>query len=44
MAGLVYPERLVEPPAAFAEYATELAPDVRCLLTEVGAMVDLQGV
>jgi L-ascorbate metabolism protein UlaG (beta-lactamase superfamily) len=44
MAGLVYPERLVEPPAAFAEYATELAPNVRCLLTEVGEMVDLQGV
>jgi hypothetical protein len=44
MAGLVYPERLVEPPAAFAEYASELAPNVRCLLTEVGEMVDLRGV
>ncbi len=39
--GRVYPERLIEPPAAFVEYATELAPDVRCLLTEVGEMVDL---
>ena len=37
--GRVYPERRVEPPAAFAEYATELAPDVRVLLTEVGAPV-----
>ena len=27
--GRVFPERLVEPPAAFAEYAAELAPDVR---------------
>ena len=34
--GRVYPERRVEPPAAFAEYAAELAPDVRVLLTEVG--------
>ncbi len=37
--GRVYPERRVEPPAAFAEYASELAPDVRVLLTEVGAAV-----
>ena len=28
--GRVFPERLVEPPAAFVEYASELAPDVRC--------------
>jgi L-ascorbate metabolism protein UlaG (beta-lactamase superfamily) len=34
--GRVFPERLVEPPAAFAEYAAELAPDVRMLPTAVG--------
>jgi L-ascorbate metabolism protein UlaG (beta-lactamase superfamily) len=39
--GRVYPERLVEPPAAFAEYASELAPDVRVLLTAIGEPVDL---
>jgi L-ascorbate metabolism protein UlaG (beta-lactamase superfamily) len=39
--GRVYPERLVEPPAAFAEYAAEVAPDVRVVPTEVGASVDL---
>jgi L-ascorbate metabolism protein UlaG (beta-lactamase superfamily) len=39
--GRVYPERLIEPPAAFAEYAAELAPDVRIALTEVGGTVDL---
>ncbi len=38
--GRVYPERLVEPPAAFAEYASELAPDVRVLPTEVGTTVE----
>ena len=37
--GRVFPERRVEPPAAFAEYASELAPDVRVLLTEVGSEV-----
>jgi L-ascorbate metabolism protein UlaG (beta-lactamase superfamily) len=37
--GRVYPERRVEPPAAFAEYAAELAPNVRVLLTEVGTDV-----
>lgn len=37
--GRVYPERLVEPPAAFVEYAAELAPDVRVLPTEIGAVV-----
>jgi L-ascorbate metabolism protein UlaG (beta-lactamase superfamily) len=37
--GRVFPERLVEPPAAFAEYASELAPDVRILPTEVGETV-----
>jgi hypothetical protein len=37
--GRVYPERLVEPPAAFVEYAAELAPDVRTLPTEVGETV-----
>jgi L-ascorbate metabolism protein UlaG (beta-lactamase superfamily) len=37
--GRVYPERLVEPPAAFVEYASELAPDVRMLPTEVGGTV-----
>jgi L-ascorbate metabolism protein UlaG (beta-lactamase superfamily) len=39
--GLVYPQRLVEPPAAFVEYAAELAPDVRTLPTPVGDRVDL---
>lgn len=37
--GRVFPERLIEPPAAFAEYAAELAPDVRMLPTEVGGTV-----
>ncbi len=37
--GRVYPERLVEPPAAFAEYASELVPDVRVLPTAVGDRV-----
>lgn len=41
--GRILPERLVEPPAAFAEYAAELAPDVRVLLTEIGAAVEWQG-
>jgi len=34
--GRIHPERLVEPPAAFVEYAAELAPDVRTLPTAVG--------
>lgn len=34
--GRVFPERLVEPPAAFVEYASELAPDVRIMPTAVG--------
>ena len=34
--GHVYADRLVDPPAAFAEYAAELAPDVRMLPTAVG--------
>jgi L-ascorbate metabolism protein UlaG (beta-lactamase superfamily) len=37
--GRVLPERLVEPPAAFAEYAAELAPRVRTLPTAVGDIV-----
>lgn len=37
--GRILPERLVEPPAAFAEYAAELAPDVRTLPTIVGDVV-----
>jgi L-ascorbate metabolism protein UlaG (beta-lactamase superfamily) len=37
--GRVLPARLVEPPAAFAEYAAELAPDVRVLPTAVGDVV-----
>lgn len=41
--GRVYPERRVEPPAAFAEYAAELAPNVRILPTEVGAPVAWHG-
>ncbi len=39
--GRVFPERLVEPPAAFVEYASELAPDVRMLPTAVGDAVAL---
>ncbi len=39
--GRVFPERLVEPPAAFAEHAAELAPDVRVVPTEVGGSVEL---
>ena len=37
--GRVLPARLVEPPAAFAEYAAELAPNVRTLPTAVGDVV-----
>jgi L-ascorbate metabolism protein UlaG (beta-lactamase superfamily) len=37
--GRVLPARLVEPPAAFAEYAAELAPKVRTLPTAVGDVV-----
>ena len=40
--GRILPERLVEPPAAFAEYAAELAPDVRTLPTAVGDVVGWQ--
>jgi L-ascorbate metabolism protein UlaG (beta-lactamase superfamily) len=40
--GRVFPERLVEPPAAFVEYASELAPDVRMLPTAVGDTVALR--
>ena len=39
--GRIFPERLVEPPAAFVEYASELAPDVRMLQTAVGDAVAL---
>jgi L-ascorbate metabolism protein UlaG (beta-lactamase superfamily) len=38
--GRVFPERLVEPPAALVEYASELAPDVRMLPTAVGDVVE----
>lgn len=41
--GRVFPERLVEPPAAFVEYASELAPDVRMLPTAVGDPVAVAG-
>jgi L-ascorbate metabolism protein UlaG (beta-lactamase superfamily) len=41
--GRVFPERLVEPPAAFAEYAAELAPNVRIMPTAVGDRVALEG-
>lgn len=41
--GRVFPERLVEPPAAFTEYASELAPDVRTLPTAVGDAVSFTG-
>jgi L-ascorbate metabolism protein UlaG (beta-lactamase superfamily) len=40
--GRVFPERLVEPPAAFVEYAAELAPDVRTAPTAVGDVVEWQ--
>ena len=38
--GRVFPERLVEPPAAFVEYAAELAPDVQTAPTAVGDIVE----
>jgi len=38
--GRVFPERLVEPPAALVEYASELAPNVRMLPTAVGDVVE----
>jgi L-ascorbate metabolism protein UlaG (beta-lactamase superfamily) len=38
--GMVYPNRLVEPPAAFVEYAAELAPDVRLVPTDVGDVAE----
>ena len=38
--GRVFPERLVEPPAAFVEYAAELAPDVRTVPTAVGDVIE----
>lgn len=37
--GRVFPERLIEPPAAFVEYAAELAPDVQTVPTAVGDVV-----
>jgi L-ascorbate metabolism protein UlaG (beta-lactamase superfamily) len=37
----VYPGRLLEPPAAFAEHSAELAPDVRTLPTAPGETVEL---
>ncbi len=40
--GRVFPERLVEPPAAFVEYAAELAPDVQTAPTAVGDVVEWQ--
>jgi L-ascorbate metabolism protein UlaG (beta-lactamase superfamily) len=41
--GRVFPERLVEPPASFVEYAAELAPDVRTVPTAVGDVVEWEG-
>jgi L-ascorbate metabolism protein UlaG (beta-lactamase superfamily) len=41
--GRVYPVRLVEPPAAFVEYAAELAPDVVTIPTAVGDAVRWEG-
>ena len=38
--GRVFPERLIEPPAAFAEYAAELAPDVQTVPTAVGDVIE----
>lgn len=37
--GRVFPGRLIEPPAAFAKYAAELAPEVRSVPTAVGEIV-----
>jgi hypothetical protein len=37
--GWVYPERPIEPPAAFVEYAAELAPDVQAVPTAVADVV-----
>lgn len=37
--GRVYSSRLIEPPAAFVEYAHELVPDVHTIPTEVGELV-----
>jgi L-ascorbate metabolism protein UlaG (beta-lactamase superfamily) len=41
--GRVLAERLVEPPAAFAEYAAEIAPDVRVVPTAVGDSIEWEG-
>ena len=41
--GRVFPERLVEPPAGFVEFAAELAPDVQTVPTAVGDMVEWNG-
>ena len=38
--GRVFPERLIEPPAAFVEYAAELAPDVQTVPTAVGDVIE----
>jgi L-ascorbate metabolism protein UlaG (beta-lactamase superfamily) len=38
--GRIFPERLVEPPAAFVEFAAELAPDVQTVPTAVGDVVE----
>jgi L-ascorbate metabolism protein UlaG (beta-lactamase superfamily) len=41
--GRVFPERLVEPPAAFVEYAAELAPNVQTVPTAVGDSIAWEG-
>ena len=41
--GRVFPERLIEPPAAFVEHAAELAPDVKTIPIEVGDAVAWKG-
>ena len=41
--GRVLAERLVEPPAAFVEYAAELAPDVQTVPTAVGDRIEWEG-
>jgi L-ascorbate metabolism protein UlaG (beta-lactamase superfamily) len=41
--GRVLPERLVQPPVQFADYATELTPDVQILPTDVGDAVAWRG-
>jgi L-ascorbate metabolism protein UlaG (beta-lactamase superfamily) len=40
--GRVYPDRLVDPPAAFTRFAAELSPGVRAMPIAVGDLVELR--